>query len=107
MATNNIHTFTCSYKDFKSYILNGSDAMLTKFGSVDTEDVIEGEYEYLKCTRPCHSKVKFTITIDVYSDNGQCRESVLTKIVEYNTSSEFALFMCDINENSDYDTDSE
>jgi hypothetical protein len=85
--------FCVSYEQVKEWIMNDDEEEMKKCGFEDDEDFIEGEYEYLGHNRVYLNRVKFYIPI-IY--NGE--EAEYSKVIQFNTSSPFALWMSGLDE---------
>lgn len=90
--TENKNVFCVDYERIKEWIFDGNEKQMKKYG-FDEDECIEGEYEYLEDERPCYNKVKFYIPFQYKG-----KDNELSKVVSFNTSSPFALFMCDLDE---------
>ena len=97
------NVFSVDYERIKEWIFDGNEKQMKKYG-FDEEDYIEGEYEYLEDEwgRPCYCRVKFYIPFQYKGEDNE-----LTKEVSFNTSSGFALFMCDLDEYNNERSDEE
>ncbi len=90
-----------SYQAFFEHILNEDKKAFKRWGdadNIDEEDYIEIEYEwdnFANC-RPCESAITFIIP---YGENDE-KKCCLKKV--YNTSSPFAMWMCNFD---DYESD--
>jgi hypothetical protein len=95
-----------SYQDFFEYILDEDKKVFKRWGdadNIDEEDFIEIEYEwnnFADC-RPCESAITIIIP---YGENDE-KKCCLKKV--YNTSSYFALWMCNWDDNESDEEDEE
>jgi hypothetical protein len=93
-----------SYKDMFEYILNEDKKLLKRLKydtNYDEEDFIEIEYEWNNFANhsPCESAVSFIVPYD--EDDGPTKSACLNRV--YNTSSPFALWMCNFDDNESDD----
>ena len=95
-----------SYQDFFEYILNEDKKVFKRWGdadNIDEEDFIEIEYEwnnFADC-RPCENAITFIIP---YGENDEKKCCLKTT---YNTSSHFALWMCNFDDCGESDDESD
>ena len=70
----------------------------------DDDDCIDVEIEDVECDRITYCKTRFKFQIDLGSGNGVLK---VTTEKEYNTSSPFALMMCELEEDEEEEEEGE